>query len=178
MQKNKLPESRNFGWKLKPFESAKTSITKLPTGQTFVTIEHGLLKGVTCEMLVWWFNKFTTLKVEVNAIVYPAYLIWHPHDHIRVDGIAATPELMQKGDKLHIVEYFDRNHKYSIDNTSDVDKLDKNGIILSFCKFDKVIMHLHHSFTQTPEGVLYFSKLTLGIEKGLLKPFFNKIIIP
>jgi hypothetical protein len=61
-----LPEKREFGWKLKPFDSAHTEINILENGQTEVIIKHDVIKGINVDMLVWWFTNFVFTEVIKN----------------------------------------------------------------------------------------------------------------
>jgi hypothetical protein len=51
-----LPPPRNLCWPLKPVESAKTSLNYDEFGRMVMHIEHDLLKGITPEMVAWWFG--------------------------------------------------------------------------------------------------------------------------
>ena len=51
-----LPAPLEFGWQMKPLESAKTTLQYLPDGRLELTISHDLLKGITPHMLYWWFT--------------------------------------------------------------------------------------------------------------------------
>ena len=42
-------------WAPKPLRSAQTRMARLPNGQLELTIKHDLIRGVTREMLAWWF---------------------------------------------------------------------------------------------------------------------------
>ena len=52
-----------------------------------VVLNHALLRGVSAEMLTWWFRTFTQLRVTLDNVpgyeaqTVPAYLLWHPSDH-------------------------------------------------------------------------------------------------
>lgn len=82
-----MPAARDFGWALKPTESSHFQICQRPNRQFAVVLNHALLRGVTAEMLVWWFQVFTQLRVTLENVpgyagqTVPAYLLWHPSDH-------------------------------------------------------------------------------------------------
>ena len=108
-----MPEIRPFSWTLKQLESAHTEVNLLSTGQTELIIKHDLIKGVTTDMLLWWFENFARLSVTISGTTYPAYHLWHPKDHIMV---RIQKEKLHQGDTLHIHECFQRNIKYQINS--------------------------------------------------------------
>lgn len=83
-----MPIERKFGWELKPVHSVKWGQVKNRSGQICVVLEHSLLRGVTSEMLSWWFKNFANLKVALIDVEgyegkkVPAYHLWHPYDHV------------------------------------------------------------------------------------------------
>ncbi|MEX0309140.1 MAG: hypothetical protein AB3N17_02735 [Tateyamaria sp.] len=82
-----MPVARDFGWALKPTTSSHFQICERPNGQFVVVLNHALLRGVRAEMLAWWFQRFTRLRVTLENVpgyegqTVPAYLLWHPSDH-------------------------------------------------------------------------------------------------
>ena len=82
-----MPAARDFGWTLKPVSSSHFEIVEKPNGQVCVVLNHALLRGVSEEMLRWWFLHFTTLKVRLRDVpgydgqAVPTYWLWHPVDH-------------------------------------------------------------------------------------------------
>jgi len=157
-----LPKKREFGWALKPLSSAKTSVNVMENGQIEVLIEHEVIKGVTTEMLEWWFVHFIKLKVIKEGVTYPAYFLWHPYDHIAVSSDGGA--IMRAGDGVRIQECFQRNPKFELDEKGLIAALDKTQLQLQGKKFGKVFMDLVHRFHDVPEGAAYRSRLVLGVE--------------
>ncbi|MEM6678236.1 MAG: hypothetical protein AAF675_10225, partial [Pseudomonadota bacterium] len=83
-----IPPARDFGWRLKPISTAHFGLDTRDNGQFTVTLNHALLRGVTAQMLAWWFQSFTRLRVRLEDVPgyegqeVPAYLLWHPTDHV------------------------------------------------------------------------------------------------
>jgi len=107
-----MPAAREFGWTLKPIESAHFKIHKRGNGQFCVVLNHALLRGVRAEMIRWWFLNFANLSVTLtdtpgyeNKLV-PAYLLWHPIDHVNATfkGALAQDGTAQAGARIHIQE--------------------------------------------------------------------------
>ena len=62
-----LPNKREFGWELKPVESAKRTFQKIHTGQYELTIKHDIIRNVSKDMIIWWFRNFPNLKVTLKG---------------------------------------------------------------------------------------------------------------
>ena len=123
-----LPDKREFGWALKPLESAKTNFRKLQTGQLELTIEHDIIRNVSKDMIMWWFENFINLKVTLMNKEYPAYHIWHPFDHIAVAKVSGSKDgKVQEGDFVKIHEAFQRKPDFEINDGAKVFYFRKDG---------------------------------------------------
>jgi hypothetical protein len=76
-----LPEPRELPWPLKPLESAQTSLCHDRFGRMVMSIRHDVLKGVTPEMVAWWFANIGG-DIEIGGRRLNRCLAWHPQDHI------------------------------------------------------------------------------------------------
>lgn len=172
----KLPPPRQFGWQMKPLESAYSRFQVLPYGSYEAYIEHDIIKGCTPEMIEWWFRHIGG-DMKYQGQHYPRYLVWHPTDHIRwslerpaVDGSVGT------GARFRIVEAFDRNPHWLIDTVEEVVKLDATGICLRKQVMGVEVPRLEHRFITHPLGTQYISRLRVGAESLLGKHIVNPLI--
>lgn len=121
-----MPAARDFGWTLKPNESAHFDIQKRPNGQFSVVLNHALLRGVHAEMIHWWFRNFTRLSVRLTDTpgyegqTVPGYWLWHPQDHLSAElsGPLAADGTPRAGTKIHIreaMQYEKYGWKYPVD---------------------------------------------------------------
>ncbi|MEO1731412.1 MAG: hypothetical protein AAFR64_11805 [Pseudomonadota bacterium] len=107
-----MPQERDFGWKLKGVETTDFQIVERDNGQFCAVLGHSLLRGVTSEMIYWWFKNFGNLAVILEDTPgfegqsVPAYLLWHPSDHCSatLSGALAADGTAQAGAKIHIQE--------------------------------------------------------------------------
>lgn len=176
----KLLSPRNFSWKMKTLESAKTSCNRLAKGSFVWVIHHDVIKQVSPEMLDWWFRNIGG-EMEYQGKVYPKYLIWHPIDHIHWELVKPLPDgTVGVGSYFRIVEAFNGNLQNLIDTTEEVVKLDKTGIRLRFKLFGIELYSLEHQFIPVTDGTKYISRLQIGSEsvigKYLLNPFIQTFI--
>jgi hypothetical protein len=173
-----LPAPLEFGWQMKSLESAKTALNHLPDGRIELTILHDVLKGVTPQMLLWWFTHIAG-DMEYQGKRYSRYRVWHPKDHIY--WALAKPGSNGKaeaGAVFHIAEAFGRNPNYRIDVQEVIEKLDETGIRLSNRRAGFEVSNLEHTFTPVPGGTLYRSRMTVGAEHPLARGLINFYIRP
>jgi tellurite resistance protein len=173
-----LPKVREFGWTLRPLESAKTKIQELVDGRIEVTIDHALLRGITRDMLVWWFQNMDG-ECTWDGETHPNYHLWHPRDHISLSFSNRHPNgRVVAGSKIHIQEVFNRNLNYHVDNTVTIDRLDETGLRFHAERAGKTALELEHRYLPSADGVIYRSRLLLGVGQGWLKSLINDVILP
>lgn len=163
---------------MKPLESAKTTLTQLPTGQLEMTIAHDVVRGVTPAMLRWWFEHLGE-TMEHQGAVYPRYLVWHPVDHIHWELVRRGPDgSTGRGAYFRIVEAFGGNPDYYVDSTELVEKCDEEGLSLSRRILGVEVFRLEHRFTPCPEGTRYDSRMVVGAAAPGVGPLFNRLVLP
>lgn len=171
-----LQEPLEFGWRMKPLESAQTALNHLPDGRLELTIVHDVLKGITPPMLYWWFGNIGG-EVMYRSKGHSRYRVWHPRDHIYWELVKPGPSgKAEAGATFRIVEAFGRNPKYAIDVHEVVEKLDETGIRLSGRVAGFEVSNLEHTFTPVADGTLYRSRMRVGAEHPLVSGLFNGIV--
>ncbi|MBT7075288.1 MAG: hypothetical protein HN922_10315 [Anaerolineae bacterium] len=174
-----LPDKREFGWTLKPLESASTTFQKLPTGQYELRIEHDTIRNVSTEMIRWWFENFINLTVTLMGKEYPAYHLWHPFDHISVAKVSASNGIILKeGDFVQINEAFQRKPEFALNDKAKVYYFREDGFGLKVIKGPFAMGKLLHRFRDVGGGVEYRSHLVAGIESGPLRGLINSRLLP
>ncbi|MES2593366.1 MAG: hypothetical protein V4608_15895 [Bacteroidota bacterium] len=172
-----LPPERNFGWKMKPLESAITNFTIDKDGVFILTIEHDPICGVTPKMLLWWFQNIGG-EMTYEGKTYPKYLVWHPKDHIHWNLINnSSNSEIGPGSHFRIVEALDRNMNFLIDSIEIVEKLDETGIRLIRKIGSIEVFSLQHDFIQNGSNTIYKSKMIVGTNKAIGK-VFNSFVRP
>ena len=171
-----LPPPRQLPWPLKPLESAQTSLSYDESGRMVMRIRHDTLKGLTPEMLVWWFSNIGG-DMEVEGKRLNRYLVWHPYDHIRWELARPGPDgRASVGAKFRIVEAFGRNPEHYIDVTETVTRLDFTGFRIEGYRLGQQVTRLSHDFSAVDGGTLYVSSLTVGITVPVLRQALNPLV--
>jgi len=171
-----LPPPRSLPWSLKPLESATTSLSYDEFGRMNIYIRHDLLKGVTPDMLAWWFANIGG-DMEVDGKTLNKYLVWHPFDHIHwelvrpgADGRASA------GAKFRIVEAFAANPDFYIDVIDEVVRLDRKGRTLVQRRLGMEVARLKHDFGAVDGGTQYLSTLTIGASTPIVCAVINPLL--
>lgn len=81
------PKAGFFG-PMKGLDSVRHRVEHLSGGRLRASIEHDTMKGVSPEMLRWWFENIDTWTryngSDFTGPLVPVYRYWHPFDHITV----------------------------------------------------------------------------------------------
>jgi hypothetical protein len=171
-----LPPPRNLPWPLKSLESAKTSLSYDKFGRMVMHIEHDLLKGITPEMVAWWFGNIGG-DMEVQGLHFNKYLVWHPLDHIHWELFQPGPDgRASAGAKFRIVEAFGRNEDFYIDVIDTVIRMDVTGFTGVSYLLSMQVSHLNHDFTAVDGGTRYVSTLTIGTALPAIGAILNSLI--
>ena len=171
-----LPPPRSLPWPLKPLESATTSLGYDEHGRMVMRIRHDPLKGISPEMVAWWFRNIGG-DMEVEGRRLNKYLVWHPKDHIHWELAQPGPNGgASVGAQFRIVEAFGRNPDFYIDIIDTVTRLDAGGITLVGYRLGQQISCLNHDFLPIEGGTQYVSTLTIGTSVPLLRSALNPLI--
>jgi hypothetical protein len=171
-----MPPPRTLPWPLKPLSSAETALDYDAQGRMVMRIRHGLLKGLTPEMVAWWFRNIGG-DVEIAGRRLSRYLVWHPEDHIHWALARPGPDGgAGPGAKFRIVEAFGRNPDFYIDVVETVTRLDASGITICGHRLGLEVSRLNHDFAAVAGGTQYLSTLTIGISVPRLRAVINPLI--
>lgn len=161
---------------MKTLNSAHTNFRRMPFGSYELTIEHSTVRGVSPEMLEWWFKNIGG-NMRWQGEVYPRYIVWHPKDHIQWELAQPAPSGgAGVGAYFRIVEAFGADPRMKVDSTELVTKLDHTGIHLIRRIAGLEIFSLEHWFEAVPEGTRYTSRMQVGHESLLGKYLVNPLL--
>lgn len=177
-----LPPPRELPWKLKLLASAETSLSYDAFGRMVMHIRHDVLKGISPEMVAWWFRNIAG-DIVLRGTRLNRYLVWHPFDHIRWELAEPGPDGgASAGAKFRIVEAFGRNPAFYLDVTETVTRLDDSGMTLVGTRAGLEVTRLNHDFIAAEAGTIYVSTLTIGTAlpwlRTVLNPLIHKAVFP
>ncbi len=160
--KQSLPEPLYIRWICKSVDSAVRSISVLDDGRLHIAISHEVIRGVTPEMLLWWFRNLEG-NMYYDGRIFPRYRVWHPRDHISISyKKRAIGGGIGDGAVLHIREAFDRKLEFLVDVKSVIRKLDIGGFEHRPSWHGLPIVVMAYKFSLGSTGTEYKNSLTIG----------------
>jgi hypothetical protein len=161
-----LPDPRPVLWPLRPVGSANVDIKVLRDGRRRISIEHAELRGITPEMLVWWFGHIEG-EMEYAGRKWPRYLVWHPLDHISYEVLKHSSGGVGPGAQLHLREAFQRDPHNLLDVTATAERLDPGAAVIGGRVLGIPALRLFNKFERTRAGTRYISVLVIGSDSRL-----------
>ena len=161
---------------MKPLESAQTEVKRLPDGRLVFAIVHDLIRAVTPQMLVWWFNNMEG-DHDVGFGPAPRYRLWHPVDHVALTYVrpATDGRRFGAGAQVRIQELFGGRPENAIDVVSTIEFLDETGFAHADRVFGRPVAEMRYRFDAVPGGTRYENSLTVGLPGIAL---FNDVVRP
>jgi hypothetical protein len=169
-----LPPPRPMLWPLRPVESADHRITE-DSGQLVITIMHAPLRGVTAEMLRWWYRHVPGTMTYAGE-TWPRYLVWHPLDHISYDVVRPAPVgRVGPGAELHIVEALGRDPANKLDIRLRVEEIGEGRAVIAKRVLGTGIVRLENEYADSPAGATYVARMRIGDHGPLGRLLLNHV---
>ena len=169
------PEPLDIQWTCKSIESARSGFQILTDGRIHCWIEHHVIRGVTPQMLVWWF-KHLEGDVIYDGRRLSRYRVWHPRDHLAIEYTRRNPDgSIGVGCVIHLTEMLGANPDYLIDVHTEIIKLDEQGFAHRPQFHGFQLAQMDYEFKETDEGTVYRNSLTVGAQ-GIFGKLVNWVI--
>ena len=144
-----------------------------------MTIRHDVLKGLSPDMLAWWFRNIGG-DMELDGQQVNKYLVWHPIDHIKFEVVRPAGDgNIGPGAVFRIVEAFNADPNLYVDIRDEVIRLDPTGFTLVQRRLGVEVARLNHDFAAVQGGASYFSTLTIGTTvaaRSILNPLLHRYV--
>jgi hypothetical protein len=174
MRRTELPPPRPVVWPLRPLSSARHAV-EAGDDRVVVTIDHAPLRGVTAEMLEWWYAHVPGTMAYAGT-VYPRYLVWHPLDHVSYEIVGPDPSAaIVPGTKVRIREALGRDLDNVIDISVVVEELGSGRAVIAKRVAGTALVRLENEFETQASSVSYRTRLTIGDETWLARLGLNLI---
>jgi hypothetical protein len=181
------PKRYEYSYELRKVDSARVYTGRRVDGRLEARIAHAPLRGVTSEMLVWWFENFadgpdaieddlsTRKTARVGDKDVPFYWLWHPIDHfmVRITSPAPTgaPGLSE-GARVILKETI----LQTIEMSGLIDGMNRDGIHLTLKRGPFRLGDLRHTFVDTEKGLEYRSRLIAGSTLPVVGRLINRVV--
>jgi hypothetical protein len=176
-----------YSYELRKVDSARVHVGRRVDGRLEARIAHAPLRGVTSEMLVWWFENFadgpdaieddlsTRKTARVGDKDVPLYWLWHPIDHFMVQIKRPAPNGapgLSEGARVVLKETILK----TIEMNGLIDGMNRDGVHLTLKRGPLRLGDLRHTFVDTEQGLEYRSRLIAGSTLPLIGPLVNQIV--
>lgn len=166
----RVPRPLPIAWAPKPVGSARSGVERLADGRVHCWIEHQTVRGVTPQMLVWWFQHLEG-EFELDGVRAQRYRFWHPLDHVQVHYARRLPDgSVGPGAVLHITEMLGARPEYLVDVKSHIVRLDLGGFGHRPRLHGLPLAAMDYSFEAVPDGTRYRNSLTVGLAHPWARP--------
>ncbi|MFW0795095.1 hypothetical protein AAFP30_14885 [Gordonia sp. CPCC 205515] len=169
----------------KPVSSAKWVDITIRQGRVRVQIEHDVIRGVTPEMIKWWFQNLarttTWNGVDFSGPEVSFYHLWHHRDHIAVTPLTSVDGQTNSGFQVGALsrideqfnDYRDRIHQPML--TTRLDDEEFSFDIQANGRTAGTIIHRYH---EEKGGVRFYAETLIGLDPSPAGVIFNHAIRP
>ena len=181
------PKRYEYSYDLRKVDSARVYVGRRVDGRLEARIAHATLRGVTSEMLLWWFENFadgvdaieddlsTRKTARVGDKDVPLYWLWHPIDHFMVRITKPSPNGapgLSEGARVVLKETI----LETIEMNGLIDGMNRDGIHLTLKRGPFRLGDLRHTFVDTDKGLEYRSRLIAGSTLPVVGRLINRIV--
>ncbi|GAA0799138.1 hypothetical protein GCM10008910_24840 [Faecalicatena orotica] len=173
--------------KFKPVTSAKwVNVSRAWNGVLLVQIEHDNIRGVTPEMMRWWFENLgrttTWNGIDFSGPEITFYHLWHHRDHIKVIPLTSGPNGEPNhgffpGAKSMIQEQFNDFHD-KVHHTMLTTRLDGREFTFLIKQFGMTVGRITHTYSSTEDGISFYAETEIGSKIPVFGWLLNWFVIP
>ncbi|KQU07082.1 hypothetical protein ASG56_05890 [Rhodococcus sp. Leaf7] len=165
----------------KPVSSAKWVDVSSSNGMVRVQIEHDTIRGVTPEMMRWWFEHLadstTWNGVDFSGPAVSHYHLWHHRDHIAVTpldrgapvdcdesdlGASTVSTGFAVGARTRIDERFN-DYRDRISATVVTTDLDDAEFTFEIRMLGRTVGHVLHRYSPERGGLRFYAETVIGL---------------
>ncbi len=166
---------------MKSADSARYGVEHLPGGRLRAWIEHDPMKGVTPEILRWWFENIDTwTRYNGNDLTgpsVPVYRYWHPFDHIAVRWRRRVYVRGRLGPGSVIEIHDDIGGKHAVRAKARVSRFDDEAFNFDLLLGGLIrVGSLDHLYAEVEGGSSFYTEARIGVEVPIIGRLLNWVI--
>ncbi len=167
---------RDLPWQLPDYTQAKSEYKILEDGRIQIHIEHLPLKGVSPEMVSYFYRVLPISTVNLNGVNYPLYHLFHPSEHGKIE--VRQPAIdgsvgMGVGALVARQEWFG---PYNSKGAGRVMAMSKDGMRVKPEMLGLHFGEITHRFEKSEQGTRYQLDSIIGSDLPVLGPVINYYI--
>jgi hypothetical protein len=160
-------------WDYPKLEEATYSSEILSDGKLLIQIRHPLLKGVTPEMISWWYKNLASGKYSIQGVKYEFYHLFHLTEHGKTTVVKAATDGsagMGKGATIYRQERFG---KFLSKGYGRVEEFSQNGFVVTPIMGPLDLGRIEHQFISKEKGTYYTVRTVLGSDLPIIGSVIN-----
>jgi hypothetical protein len=169
----------------KPVSSAKWVDITESGGRIRVQIEHDTIRGVTPEMMRWWFENIsgttTWNGIDFSGPEISYYHLWHHRDHIAVTPLTSKPGVpnpgFQVGQKSRIDEQFN-DYNDRIHQTMLATRLDEEEFTFEILFAGMTAGRIVHRYHEERGGLRFYAETELSLKVPIIGGIMSRAMRP
>ncbi len=171
-----IEAARPHFWGYPNLSEAKYKTEIMDDGKVLIEIEHPVLKGVTPEMLSWWYRNLSTGKAVVQGKEYDYYHLFHLTEHGQTSVVEPATD-GSNGMGVGAVMY--RQERFGTHLSKGKGRVESYGVdgfvvipVMGPLEFGRI----EHTFLAQDGGTLYRVKSILGSNAPVIGPLLTYYI--
>jgi hypothetical protein len=166
------PERPKF-WGYPSVKDASYKVEVLNDGKLLIQIKHPVLKGVSPEMLAWWYRYLGSGKVTIEGKLYDFYHLFHLSEHGQTRVVEPSTDGTDGMGVGAIVYRQERFGSFLSKGKGRVLAYGSNGFTVVPVLGPLELGKIEHVFEALPEGTLYTVKTILGSDAPIIGGFLS-----
>jgi len=152
----------------------KTEITQ--EGTLKIELHHPILKGVTPEMLSWWYRNLASGKATLEGVEYTYYHLFHLSEHGQTHILSPATDGSSGMGVGAIVYRQEKFGPYLSKGQARVEEFNSNGFVVKPIMGPLSFGKIQHIFKSVESGTEYSVFTELGSDAPLIAPILNYYI--
>ncbi len=163
---------------MKSADSARYGVEHLSGGRVRAWIEHDTMKGVTPEILRWWFENIDTWTryngSDFTGPSVPVYRYWHPFDHIAVRWRRRVYVRGRLGPGSVIEINEDIGGKHAVRAKARVSRFDDEAFNFDLLLGGLIrVGSLDHLYAEVEGGSSFYTEARVGVKVPIIGRLLN-----
>jgi len=166
---------------MKSADSARYGVEHLSGGRLRAWIEHDTIKGVTPEILRWWFENIDTWTryngSDFTGPSVPVYRYWHPFDHIAVRWRRRVYVRGRLGPGSVIEIHEDIGGKHAVRAKARASRFDDEAFNFDLLLGGLIrVGSLDHLYAEVEGGSSFYTEARVGVKVPIIGRLLNWVI--
>lgn len=174
--KFEIEAARPTFWSYPKLSEATYKTEIMDDGKILIELQHPILKGVSPEMISWWYRNLSTGRATMEGKEYDYYHLFHLTEHGQTSVVTPATD-GTKGMGVGAVMYRqERFGPYLSKGKGRVESFDVNGYVVIPVMGPLEFGRIEHKFLEQNGGTLYTVKSILGSNAPIIGPLLSYYI--